>query len=261
MGDVNAVCTPECDHRQLLAARALNDRYPLIRGLFFPHEDDWIRTWRRSCHPQYFSVSWLACRLVGHWSAASRCPIRFPPDAYECGQVRQCALGRVLWRTPSRRFRDARIPTWTPSFATMLVAAVGINRTLLQRLRGGLALAFAFRREAFASLDVSNTAAATWSQSRRCWLNGALLDEFLLVTRLSPLLETNLRADPCETLHATDASLSCAVIQDAWFALYDLAEEKGEDPPSYVHDGRCTTCFGNWVGQWCFNTVSSKANI
>ena len=37
MGDVNAVYTLECAHRrQLLAARALNERSQLVRGLPFP---------------------------------------------------------------------------------------------------------------------------------------------------------------------------------------------------------------------------------
>ena len=43
MGDVNAVHTLECAHRrQLFAARALNERFLLIRGLPSPHpKDDW----------------------------------------------------------------------------------------------------------------------------------------------------------------------------------------------------------------------------
>ena len=66
--------------------------------------------------------------------------------------------------------------------------------------------ALAFRQEVFASLDVSYTAAATLSPSRRCRVNGALLDERLLVTGLAPSLQMNLRAEPCEKLYATDAS-------------------------------------------------------
>ena len=42
----------------------------------------------------------------------------------------------------------------------------------------------AFRREVFASLDVSYIAAATLPPSRRCRVNGALLDELLFVTGL-----------------------------------------------------------------------------
>ena len=41
---------------------------------------------------------------------------------------------------------------------TMLISAVGVHRTLLRPLLGGWAFAFAFRREVFASLDVSCTA-------------------------------------------------------------------------------------------------------
>ena len=128
---------------------------------------------------------------------------------------------------------------------TMQVAAVGVNRTLLQRLLGGSGFALAFRREVYACLDVSHTAAATLPPSRRCRVNGALLDELLLVTGLALLLQTNLRAEPCEKLHATDASPSAAggcavpITQEAWLALYDLAEEQGEHVrPSNVHDGR-----------------------
>ena len=123
---------------------------------------------------------------------------------------------------------------------TMLVASTGVNRTLFQRLLGGWA---------FACLDATYTAAATQAPSRRCRVSGALLDELLLVTGLALLLETNLRAEPCEKLHATDASpdgaggCAASITQ----ALYDLAEDKGEHvrldwkgevPPSNMHDGR-----------------------
>ena len=53
---------------------------------------------------------------------------------------------------------------------TMLIAAVGANRTLLQlRL---WAFALAFRREVLACLDVSFTAAASLLPRRRCQVNG-----------------------------------------------------------------------------------------
>ena len=57
-----------------------------------------------------------------------------------------------------------------------MVATVGIHRTLLQRFPGGWAFALAFQREVFVSLDVSFTAAIILPPSRRCRLNGALLD-------------------------------------------------------------------------------------
>ena len=109
---------------------------------------------------------------------------------------------------------------------SMLVAAVGVNRALLQSILGGWVFALAFHREAFASLDVSCTAATTLPPSRRCQVNGALLDELVLVTGLAPLL---------------------SITREAWLALYGLAEEegehvrldwKGEEPPSSMHDGR-----------------------
>ena len=49
---------------------------------------------------------------------------------------------------------------------TMLISAVGVNRTLLQHFLGGWASALAFRREVFASLDVSHTAATSLPPSR-----------------------------------------------------------------------------------------------
>ena len=67
----------------------------------------------------------------------------------------------------------------------------------------------------------------------------------------TPLLETNLRAEPCEKLCAADASpdgaggCAASITQEDWLALYDLAEDSmftlsggGEEPPSNMHDGR-----------------------
>ena len=60
------------------------------------------------------------------------------------------------------------------------------------------------------------------------------MDELLLITGLAPLLETNLRVEPCEKLYTTDASpggaggCAASITQDDWFALCDLAEEDGE---------------------------------
>ena len=63
--------------------------------------------------------------------------------------------------------------------------------------------------------------------------------------------ETNLRAEACETLYASDASPSGAggcfasTTREDWLGLYDLVEEKGElvrfdwkgeEPPSNMHD-------------------------
>ena len=142
---------------------------------------------------------------------------------------------------------------------TILISAMGVNRTFLRRLLGGWAFALAFRREASASPYVSHIAATSLPPSRRCRLNGALLDELPLVTGLAPLLETNLRAKPNETLHATDASPSgaggcfasttrgggsgggggslCTIWprRKGWRFRLDW---KGEEPPSNMHDVR-----------------------
>ena len=75
---------------------------------------------------------------------------------------------------------------------TMLVAAVGVSRTLSLRLLGGWAFALVFRREVFASHDVSYTAGTTLPPSRRRRMIGALLDELLLVTGLAPSVANEL---------------------------------------------------------------------
>ena len=73
-------------------------------------------------------------------------------------------------------------------------------------------------------------------------MDGALIDELVLVTGLAALLETNLRAEP----HAIDASPSGAVgcvapiTQEAWLALYELTEEKRRARRTR---SRYTTCF------------------
>ena len=160
---------------------------------------------------------------------------------------------------------------------TMLVAAVDVNRTLLQRLLGKWAFAIASRREVFASLDVSCTAAATLPPSRRCRVNVALLDELPLVTGLAPLLQTNLRANPLKKLHATDASPSgagCCVVpitQKAWLALYHLVEKKGEhvrldwkgeEPLRNLHDGRAAAATLamklNWTTMFSYRFFKGK---
>ena len=83
---------------------------------------------------------------------------------------------------------ERRVPLM---LTTMLTAAVGVNRTLLQRLLRRWAFVPTFRRGVFVSLDVSYSAAATLPPCRRCRVNGALL----------PLLQINLRGQNlCKTL-------------------------------------------------------------
>ena len=96
---------------------------------------------------------------------------------------------------------------------TMLISAVGVNRTPPRHLLGGWAFALAFRREVFASLDVS----------RSCLSQGSLL-----------CWKRTCGRNPSKKLNATDASPSgaggCVApnTREAWLALYDVAEEKGE---------------------------------
>ena len=115
MGDVSAIDTLECAHRrQLLAARALNERSLLIRGLTFPctktsgdvYIDDLV----------ILSVLQLSVVHVGSSPIEMQRADAFFDfsDAYKCGQVRQHALGRAFGRAPGWRLRDTRTPPRTP---------------------------------------------------------------------------------------------------------------------------------------------------
>ena len=86
---------------------------------------------------------------------------------------------------------------------------------------------------------------------RRCRVNGALVDELVLVTGVAPLLGTNLRAEPCAKLHATDASprrLRCAHHTRSMAHLCTCWPRKkestrafdwtGDEPPISMRDGR-----------------------
>ena len=99
---------------------------------------------------------------------------------------------------------------------------------------GNLDICSHLPRKGLSVLDVAFVAAAAFPPRRRCAIMGPLLDELLLATFLGPLLTANLRAPPCLTLFATDASLSGAracsstVSFEQWTKLYDLSEERGE---------------------------------
>ena len=128
-----------------------------------------------------------------------------------------------------------------------------------------------------ACFDVTFSAAAALALSRRCRVSGALIDELLLYRRARSLLETNLRAEPCEKLYATGASpdgaggCAASITQDHWLALYDWAEEKekhvrldwkGEVPPGNMHDGRVAAApFAmklNWTTMFSYRFSKGK---
>ena len=129
---------------------------------------------------------------------------------------------------------------------TMLIAAVGANRTLLQRLLGLCALALAFRRDVFASLDVSHTAAATLPPSRRCQANGSLLDE--LLQGLLLCCKRICGRNPATKLCAADASPSGAggcvapVTQEAWLALNDAPRLERRGTTEQHARWKCSRC-------------------
>ena len=168
MGDVNTVYTLECAHRrQLLAARARLTISPLpctktIGGVYI---DDFV-----ILSVLLFSDVHVASSPIEVQRAdAMHDFLQMPTNASKSG-----IRGRVLERSPRRRCRHFRIPSRTASLAHAHHDSCHFsrNKTLLQRLLGGWAFALAFRREAFACLDVACTAAATFPSSRRCRLDG-----------------------------------------------------------------------------------------
>ena len=109
--------------------------------------------------------------------------------------------------TPGRRFRHARVPSCSPSFAHPHLDAgrcCGRKSHALAAPSGRVGIRPPSQKRRIrlprCVLHCSHYFAA----------NGAILDELVLLTGLAPLLEMNLRAEPCEKLHATDASPSGA---------------------------------------------------
>ena len=151
MGDVNAVYTLECVHRrQFLAARALNERSLSIGRLPFPrtktigdvHIDDLV-----ILSVYAISQTCMSIRRPSKCSVPMLCTISLP-NAHKCGQVRQHTLGIILGGRLECISGTLGFPLErrvSLMLITMLVAAVGVNRTLLQRLLGGWAFALAFR--------------------------------------------------------------------------------------------------------------------
>ena len=80
--------------------------------------------------------------------------------------------------------------------ATLLGAALGVTRRQLQQILGVWGFAAAFRREALSVLDVAFTLARRLPQRTATPLEGAVLDELLVLCCLAPLLEADLRAAP-----------------------------------------------------------------
>ena len=63
---------------------------------------------------------------------------------------------------------------------------------------------------------------------RRCVVEGALLEEFLVTAFLAPLLDADLRAQPHLQVFATDASpQGTPVSLELWTRLFDFPDEKG----------------------------------
>ena len=92
---------------------------------------------------------------------ARRYCVPLPPHAFECGSsLGRAGSGVVALDGLASTLGDPLERRVSFMLTTMLVAAVGGNRTLLQRFLGGWAVALAFRRETFASLGVFHTAAA-----------------------------------------------------------------------------------------------------
>ena len=116
--------------------------------------------------------------------------------------------------------------------ATVMGAARGLSGHALQRLLGFWLYALSFRREALSVLDVAFVAAERFP-TRRCAVEGALLEELLVTAFLAPLLDADLRAQPHLQLITTDASpsgvgaCSTPVSLELWTRGYDFSDGKG----------------------------------
>ena len=227
------------------------------RTILSAQEGDWTLIFRRSCRPQYFSVFWRACRLVGHWSTAYRCPVRFfqmPEDAGKSGSTFSGEFWRGRLDGVSGTLGFPLERRVSPRCWSLLWAWIGPYCSASWE---GVHSPSLFDEKHSPALMCPSLQPPLCFPSRGCRVNGARLDEFLLVTGLALLLETNLRADPCERLHAADASPSgagqvrCAVTQEAWLALYDLAEEKRRTRAIRLERRRTTEQHARWPRSRC----------
>ena len=143
MRDVNAVYTLECAHRrQLLAARALHERSLLISGLPFPrtktigdvHIDD------QACILsvlQFSSVHPVSSPIEVQRADALYDFLQIPTNAGKSGSTHSGELwgGRLDGVAGTLGFPLERRVSLM--LVTMLMAAMGVNRTPTRRLLGG----------------------------------------------------------------------------------------------------------------------------
>ena len=83
-----------------------------------------------------------------------------------------------------------------------------------------------------------------------------LLDELLLVTGLALLLQMNFRAEHCQKVYDTGTSpngaggCGASITKEDWLALYDLAEEKGENTFALIGGTKNNRATCMMVVQW-----------
>ena len=178
----------ECYPKQLLAACGVHERSLLIRGPPFPRTktfgdvniDDLVIL----SVSQFAKVHLVSLPIKVQRADALYDFLQMPTNVGKSGSTLSGEFwgGRLDGVSGTLGFPlERRVPLM---LVTMLISAVSVNRTMLLRLLGGWAFALAFRREVFASSDASHTAATSMPPSRRCRLDGALLDELLHVTGL-----------------------------------------------------------------------------
>ena len=198
MGDVNAVYPLECAHRrQLLAARALNERSLLIRGLHFPRPktigDVYIDDLVILSVLQFSDVHVDSSPNEVQRADASYNFLQMSTNAGKSGST---LAGEFLGGRRDWRCRHDRVPSRTPSIAH---AHHDAGRCCGRKSD---ALAAPSGRWAFALSDEKNSPASmclTLQQLLAVQQTMSSETELVLVTGLAPLLETNLRAEPRKT--------------------------------------------------------------
>jgi len=239
-GDLNAVYVAEECHRNFLISKGILDNNMLLMpGKVFPRSfvfgdvyiDDLVVLamfhFSRRGHRQDIEIAHQADRAY----ATHDIPInsKTVDGEIDCAQFWGCEVRGIDGTLAFPMLRRLNLMA-----LTLVSLCVPVSGHQLQRLLGAWNYCCSFRREYASVLGRSYTLASKMPPQRKILLGGPVVDELLTLCFCAPFMFTNLRAQPCLDIVASDASSyaggACVtrVSENLWHELYDRSEEAGE---------------------------------